>query len=157
MRTSESNRMKSLCLIFVVAAALWFVGNSLAGHGASKHSVASTITVVATRTAASSHALGYAGRRGDFAEVAWRISSRNGHQIGEMFQICRWVLSNQRFCLSELQMPLGKIVASGTSTTSYGGEYAVTGGTGAYINAGGVMNFTAIGLKKIILSIALTQ
>lgn len=115
------------------------------------------INVTATLAVSSTRAVGPPGRRGDPIEQSWRITDRNGRRIGRMLQQCRWVLTGARLCSGELALPLGKLTYAGSSPTPFEGEYAVTGGTGVYRSAGGVMLFTAIGLRKTVLFITVEE
>lgn len=96
------------------------------------------------------------GRQSDRADEAWRLTDKFGHPVGRMLLACRWVLPRARLCYGEITMPRGKISVSGSSATGFEGEYAVNGGTGAYDSGGGVMLFTAIGLRKTILLVIIT-
>lgn len=115
------------------------------------------INVTATLTHASSREAGPAGRQSNASEQAWRITDQYGHRIGRMLLQCRWIVARARFCAGEIAMPLGKITVAGASPTAFEGEFAVTGGTGVYRGGGGVMLFTAIGLRKQVLLVTITN
>lgn len=115
------------------------------------------IIATATLTANSIAQLPPRGRSGDLQRQRWRVTDRLGRTIGRMFFVCAWPVQRTRLCVVELQMPGGKITAGGTSTTALGGEYVVTGGTGRYGAGGGVMTFTAIGLRKQVLRVIITN
>ena len=115
------------------------------------------INVTATLAEAHGHADGVRGRQSDASYQSWRITDRSGTRIGRMLMRCRWVTARARMCDGELAMPLGKLTFLGASPTRFEGEYAVTGGTGAYRSAGGVMLWTAIGLRKSVLLITIEE
>jgi hypothetical protein len=111
------------------------------------------INVTATLIKATGRQVGKPGRQSNALEQSWRITDRNGTTIGRMLQQCRWITRNARLCSGELNLTRGKLTYLGSSPTAFEGEYAVTGGTGTYRSAGGVMLFTAIGLRKTVLLI----
>lgn len=115
------------------------------------------INVTATLMYSTTRAVPPAGRQSDAAEQSWRITDRYGKAIGRMIVWCRWIRPRSRFCTNELTMPRGKIVATGSSLTQFEGEYAVVGGTGAYSRASGVLLFTAIGIRKTVLLVTVTD
>lgn len=114
------------------------------------------VNVTATLTASSFARLPPAGRAGDLQRQRWRITDRHGRAIGRMLFVCQWPTQTARMCGVELQLPEGKITALGSSPTPLRGEYAVTGGTGRFEGGGGVMHFTAIGLRKQVLRVVIT-
>lgn len=111
------------------------------------------INVTARIVKAHGRQLGPPGRVSDAIDQKWQVNDRYGRPIGQMLQQCRWITRLARLCSGELVMPLGKITYLGSSPSRLEGEYAVTGGTGAYRSAGGVMLFRAIGLRKTVLLI----
>lgn len=113
------------------------------------------INITATLTHGTARAVGAPGRASNASEQAWRLTDRYGRQIGRMLLQCRWILSRARFCNGEIALPRGKITVAGSSETTFDGEWAVTGGTGTYAAGGGVMLFTAIGLRKNVLLITI--
>jgi hypothetical protein len=115
------------------------------------------INVTATLVKAHGVPIGRPGRQSDLILQSWRINDRVGTVIGRMVQQCRWVTRIARLCLGELALPRGKIMFQGSSPSRFDGEYAVTGGTGAYQSAGGVMLYTAIGLRKTVLLITVEE
>lgn len=115
------------------------------------------INVTATLTKATGRAVAPPGRQSNAVEQSWRITDRNGRAIGRMLQQCRWVTRNARVCQGELALPRGKVVFLGSSASPLEGQFAVTGGTGVYRSAGGVMLFTAIGLRKTVLLITVEE
>lgn len=117
---------------------------------------AAQINVTATLTASHIVALPPPGRSGDMQRQRWRLTDRYGRTIGRMYHTCAWVVVTARLCVAELQLPRGKVMAAGSSPTMFEGEYAVTGGTGLYRAGGGVMVFTAIGLRKQVLRVEVT-
>lgn len=140
--------MKTLaCIALLCVAATASTAAGSEGHG--------PINVTLTLTHISSRAVGHPGRISNASEQAWRITSRSGHTIGRMLQQCRWILRHARLCQTEVTLPRGKIVAFGSSPTRFESEYAVTGGTGIYENAGGVMFINSIGLTKSVMLINL--
>lgn len=114
------------------------------------------IVVTATLTNATARPLGPVGKQSDATEQKFRVNDRNGRPIGSLLLACRWVTTRARLCNGELRMPLGKITVAGSSFTPLDGQYAVTGGTGLYDNAGGAMEFTSIGRGKLVVLVTLT-
>lgn len=123
--------------------------------GAETHRTA-PINVTATLTFGHTRALGPIGRVGNFQQQIWRINDRYGRPIGRWLVTCRWMSGQERFCHTDMILPRGQIIASGSSPTQFEGEYAVIGGTGLYQGGGGVMEFTAIGLSKSVLLVVIT-
>lgn len=123
------------------------------GVASSRPTAVGQINVTATLVKAHGTDIGRPGRQSDVIEQQWRITDRHGRAVGRMLQSCRWVTRTARLCVGELAMPRGKVTFVGSSPSRLEGEYAVTGGTGAYRSAGGVMLFTAIGLRKTVLLI----
>lgn len=109
------------------------------------------INMTATLTHLSSREVGRPGTQSNASEQAWRLNDRYGRRIGRMLMHCRWILPRARLCQVEIALPLGKIIAAGSSASPFDGEFAITGGTGRYRAAGGVMLFQAIGFKKQVL------
>lgn len=114
------------------------------------------ILVTATLISSTNRELGPTGRLADATEQKFQLNDRNGRPIGRWLLACRWVAFRNRLCTGELKMPLGKITMAGSSFTALSGEYAVTGGTQLYDDAGGVMDFTSIGRGKLVLFVNLT-
>lgn len=114
------------------------------------------IVVTATLTGSTTRAVGPIGKIADSVEQKFRVNDRNGRPIGRLLLACRWVATRNRLCNGELKMPLGKITMAGSSFTSLAGQYAVTGGTDLYDDAGGVLVFTSISRGKLILFVNLT-
>lgn len=141
---------------FALGAAL-AVLVSVAGEAFTAPTRTGQINVTATLAYSTARALGPAGRQSDAIEQSWRINDRAGTRIGRMLVQCRWIRPRARLCSGEIAMPLGKLTFLGSSLTPFEGEYAVTGGTGAYRSAGGVMLFTAIGLRKTVLLITVEE
>jgi len=137
----------SCALAATVAAVLAYGGPSSTGR----------INVTATLSHASSRESGPPGRQSNATEQTWRLTDSHGNTIGRMLLQCRWIVARARFCTGEIQMPRGKITVSGSSPTVFEGEFAVTGGTGAYRGGGGVMLFTAIGIRKQVLLLTITS
>lgn len=137
-----------LFLLFLVLAATAAV---------SKPAAPEQVNVTATLTATSIAQLPPRGRVGDLQRQRWRITDRHGRSIGRMFFVCQWPTTTARMCGVELQLPEGKLTALGSSPTPLRGEYAVTGGTGRFQGGGGVMTFTAIGLRKQVLRVVITR
>ena len=111
-----------------------------------------TIEVIAVTGRAETPAPPY-GREGNSERLRWSIHDRFGRAIGVGIIGCRWQLNQARLCTGELRFPLGKISVSGVSATRSLGEWAVIGGTGRYLGAGGSMTFRAIGLRRLTLLI----
>ena len=147
-----SNRQR--IALVLIAAVLVITGIAVA-LASSAPTSAGQINVTATLVKETGRQVGPRGRgrQSDALEQSWRISDRNGTTIGRMLQQCRWVISTARLCQGEVSLPRGKVTFLGSSSSPLEGKYAVTGGTGTYRSAGGVMLFTAIGLRKIVLSI----
>lgn len=137
-----------------LAVAVFSVGIVLRAQAAP--TATGRINVTATLTSAVARELGRPGRRSNATEQAWRITNRYGKTVGRMLLGCRWIVPRARMCVAELQMPLGKIVAAGSSPTPFEGEYAVVGGTGVYRGGGGSMLFIATGLHKQVLLVTIT-
>lgn len=137
----------------VLLTVVLIVAGLLVAFASSAPTRTGQINVTATLVQAHGVELGRPGRVSDAINQAWRINDRLGRRIGRMVQQCRWVTRRSRLCGGELALPLGKITFIGSSKSRFEGEYAVTGGTGAYRSAGGVMLFTAIGLRKTVLLI----
>jgi hypothetical protein len=93
------------------------------------------------------------GREGDGERLLWSIRDRFGRSIGVGIIGCRWQKDQARLCTGELRFPLGKISVSGVSQTRSLGEWAVIGGTGRYIGAGGQLTFRATGLRRLTVII----
>jgi hypothetical protein len=113
------------------------------------------INVTATLESKTNRQLGRAGRISNGSEQSWKITDRRGRPIGKMFLACRWITNTTRLCDGELDLPLGKIAVQGTSNTEFEGEWSVIGGTGQYRGGGGVMLYTAVGLRKHVLMISI--
>jgi hypothetical protein len=94
-----------------------------------------------------------AGRAGDASSQRWLIRDRHGAVIGDMLIDCRWITSALRLCIGQLSLPLGAIIVVGGSRTRFIGQLAVTGGTGRYVGAIGVMSFNEIGTGRYVLSL----
>jgi len=141
-------------IIFTLGLAGILVG--LVGIGVAATQGTGRINVTATLAHASSREVGRPGTQSNASEQSWRVTDSHGRTIGRMLMQCRWITPRARLCQAEVELPRGKIVAVGSSTTPFEGEYAVTGGTGRYQGGGGVMTFTAIGLRKQILLITIT-
>jgi hypothetical protein len=136
-----------LTLAVLAAAALTWTSSA---------AVPGVINVTATREHFVYRSVQPPGRQSDGMEQAWRITDRRGRPLGRMLLRCRWVLRDARLCDGELTMPHGKIAFSGSSPTTFFGEYAVNGGTGVYLGVGGVLRFTAIGQSKNALLVTVT-
>ena len=148
-------RLQRLGLVVLTVA---LVAAGLAVTVASSRPTATgQINVTATLVKATGLRLGRPGRASDAIDQTWRITERHGRPIGVMLQHCRWTTSTARLCYGELALPRGKVTFLGSSPSRFEGEYAVTGGTGAYRSAGGVMLFTAIGLRKTVLLITVEE
>ena len=148
---TRRHRIVVVLTVALVAAAL---GVQVA---TSRPAAVGQINVTATLVKATGRQLGRPGRTSDAIDQTWRITERHGRPIGRMLQHCRWLTSAARLCYGELGLPRGKITFLGSSASRFEGEYAVTGGTGAYRSAGGVMLFTAIGLRKTVLLITVEE
>lgn len=149
MTQREQLTMLGVAVLLLAALA---IGLAWPGRAA----VPGVINVTATRTYSAYHYVPPHGRQSDSQEEAWRITNHDGHTVGRMIMRCRWVVRAARLCNGELLMPLGKITFNGSSPTAFEAEYAVTGGTDAYLGVGGVMRFTAIGQRKNALLVTVT-
>lgn len=149
-RPGVSAAVAGVFLIVIVALFVVIVGVARSSP------VTGRINVTGTLVYSAGIAAGSPGRGGDATTQAWRVSDKFGRRIGRWVVLCRWVLPRSRLCSGELSMPLGKLTVAGSSSTPFEGEYAVTGGTGSYRDAGGVMLFTATGLRKSVLLITIT-
>ena len=134
------------CLVIGVV----FMGD--AAQGAVK-----PINVTATLATSFTVALPPPGRRSDVVQQTWRLNDRSGTRVGRMILSCRWVFRRVRFCNGEIKMPLGEIQVQGTSLTSFLGQYTVIGGTGVYTGCSGIMQLTAIGVRKGALFVTLVS
>lgn len=135
-----------LVVVLMCAAFAWSVTQVTVGP----------ISVTATLTSSTARGVPPPGRKSDGVEQRWRITDRNGRSIGRMLLQCRWITRFARLCYGTIQMPRGTFTFQGASPTSFQGEFAVTGGTGAYLGAGGTMRFTAIGQRKNALLVTIT-
>lgn len=144
--------MKRALAVMVVIGTVPFLVFAQKGDGATGQ-----INVTATLAHTAHRSVPPRGRQSDAVEQSWRINDRTGTRIGRMLMMCRWVIVRARLCHGELALPLGKLMFLGSSPTAFEGELAVTGGTGAYRSAGGVMLFTAIGLRKTVLLITVER
>ena len=144
-----------MAALFVVAAALMIMFGRW-DRGSAAPTAVGRINVTATLVKATARPVAPPGRRGNASEQAWRITDRHGTTIGRLLLQCRWITSRARLCYGTLRMPLGQITVSGSSSTSFEGVYAVTGGTGVYQGAGGDMQFFAVGLRKNVLLVTVT-
>lgn len=144
--------------VILLPVVLVVVGATAVVSGSENTTVAETgrINVTATLTHKTVREAGPDGRQSNASEQAWRITDKFGTTVGRMLMTCRWVVARARLCSGEITMPRGKITFLGSSATQFEGEYAVTGGTRAYSSGGGVMLFTAIGLRKTILLVTIT-
>lgn len=138
-------------VILVVAVAAF---TAWSAHGAATRT--GLINVTATLTKGTARQVDPPGRRSNASEQAWRITDRHGVRLGRLLLQCRWITDRSRLCYGEMAMPLGKITVAGASPTQFDGEYAVTGGTGAYQGGGGTMLFTSIGFRKNVLLVTIT-
>lgn len=136
-------------LVLVVSSAV-VIASSVAAPTATGR-----INVTATLTRMTARPLAPPGRQSNASEQAWRVTDRYGRRVGRMLLACRWILPRSRYCDGVVVMPRGVVSVSGTSPTEFEGEYAVTGGTGAYRGAGGAMVWIAIGLRKQVLLITI--
>lgn len=143
--------------VVVGVAAIAVVAGLTAVGAATTPQARGQINVTATLAHANSRAVGVPGRQSNASELSWRVNDRNGTRIGVMIQQCRWITPRARLCQGELNLTRGKLTFLGSSPTPFEGEYAVTGGTGAYRSAGGVMLFNAIGLRKTVLHITVEE
>ena len=114
---------------------------------------ADTIEVTAKVRHANSVALAPKGRAGDATSAQWIVNERNGNAIGDMLIDCRWVTSGLRLCVGQLSLPLGTLAVLGASRTRFLGQFAVVGGTGRYVGAGGTLLFSATGTGRYVLSV----
>lgn len=114
---------------------------------------ADTIEVTARVAHANSVALAPKGRAGDATSAQWIVRERNGNAIGDMLIDCRWVTNGLRLCVGQLSLPLGSLAVLGASRTRFLGQFAVVGGTGHYVGAGGTLLFSATGTGRYVLSV----
>ncbi len=118
---------------------------------------ADTIEVTARVHHANSVANAPKGRAGDATSAQWIVRERNGNVIGDMLIDCRWVTSGFRLCVGQLSLPLGNLAVLGASRTRFLGQFAVVGGTGHYVGAGGTLLFAATGRGGYVLSVSYKQ
>lgn len=118
---------------------------------------AQTIEVVATIAHANVAHLPPAGRGGDANSSYWIVRDRTAKAVGDMVISCRWVTGNLRLCVGQFTMPLGTIAVIGASRTALIGQFAIVGGTGAYLNSSGTLLFKAIGTKRFVLTASYKQ
>jgi len=137
-----------LALVLIVAALVWFpsVSSQAQAHATIE------VTAVADRFETAAPPV---GRAGDGERLTWRLRDRFGRPIGVGLLNCRWQQAQARLCTGELRFPLGKLAVVGASPTRSLGEWAVVGGTGRYLGANGVMEFRAIGLRRLTLIITI--
>lgn len=95
------------------------------------------------------------GRAGNFERLRWSLRNRFGKTIGAGIFNCRWHMRQERLCSGEIKLPLGKLTVMGSSSTRTSGTWAVTGGTGRYAAAGGVLTYVAISFDKLAVTITL--
>ncbi len=152
-----------LVALFLGLVALLLIVTVAVARSAPKAAVRVTGEINVTGTLVYARALsgGSHGRVGDVSIQSWRVTDRFGRQIGRWVVQCRWVLPHSRFCAGEVTIaqrlgPPGKFTMAGTSVSPFAASYSVTGGTGPYDGAGGVMEFTATGLRKAILLVTIT-
>lgn len=147
--------MSNRAAMVVIVVLLIIVVLVLVDDGRGDTQAVGRINVTATLVYSQYRYVRPPGRQSDAVEQSWEISDRYGHRIGRMLSLCRWLRPQARFCQNEIQMPQGKVVAAGSSLTPFDGSYAVTGGTGRYSEARGVMLFSAIGIRKTILLVTI--
>lgn len=147
-------RVAAVLLLAAVAVALGWTMHDADARGT--RTAVGEIQVTASTVSRTTRRAGPEGRKGNATEQVWLLHDRFGHPIGRWLLSCRWVSDQARLCTTVVRMPLGQITMTGASATPFIGSYAVVGGTGVYDGADGVGDFTAIGRRKLILSIQLT-
>lgn len=95
------------------------------------------------------------GRAGDVELLRWGLRDRFGRPIGVGLMECRWHRRLQRLCVGEIRLPLGTIAISGQSQTRSLGTWAVTGGTGRYLAAGGELRYVATDVDRLTITIVI--
>jgi hypothetical protein len=143
-------RLLALLLLVSVTAVVAYKAND-----ATSASTPAKIVVGGTLATYSEQPDGAAGHVSDRSEESWVLKDRHGKPIGRMFFVCRWVTQSQRFCVGSLRLPLGAVTTSGVTSSPFGGTYAVTGGTGRYLGAGGQAVYVTTGLSRMILTVTL--
>lgn len=137
--------MRVVVASFVVAMLfLVFVGTS------SSYAATIAITAIPTRQTLPRPP---AGRAGDVELLRWGLRDRFGRPIGVGLMECRWHRKLQRLCIGEIRLPLGSIAISGQSQTRSLGTWAVTGGTGRYLSAGGELRYVATDVDRLTITI----
>lgn len=140
--------MSRLWLTLFIASLVWLP--SAGSEARSQATIEVTAQAERFKTAAPP-----VGRAGDGERLTWRLNDRFGRPVGIGLLNCRWQLRQARLCTGELRFPLGKLAVVGSSPTRSLGEWAVVGGTGKYLGASGVLEFRAIGLRRLTLIITI--
>lgn len=136
----------------VTVVASFFIVTLLASQGEARGKGKIELTAIPSRAIQEAPP---AGRPGDLERLHWSLRDRYGRKIGQAYFTCRWHRRHARLCIGEVTMPLGTMIAAGSSENRSVGTWAVTGGTGRYRNAGGELRFIATGVRRLTVTITI--
>ncbi len=135
------NAIGAVCAIALIAITGIYTGknNNLASASVGEGVI--RLTVVDTQTHSEGNDLG------DHRTYANYVLGSDGLIIGTAYSICTIVARGSNFgshgltlCSGVYNLPKGKLTFQGTRRTKTKYTFVVTGGSGIYVNAGGVLN-----------------